>query len=369
MNEIATMRGPARAKADDPAAGVRVGDYVGRPAAEAARAVRRAGLRPGLDRSFGCEPELTGLVIAQEPAHGAQVSRNGMVTLYVAAPGAAAERGSDHERYAVDETAEEAPAGLDVTDGVAAGRTRRKRGLARGREQPRFGPPPEPTVRAVEDHVSDVRAPVYMRAAKQDERPHPEAAPTWAPDSAEALAGREYEPSYETLLAEQVFAGRAGDPAAWAGDYLGRGASSRWRAALAWLRRRPALATSVCAMLAVWVAVAFAGALARPRADRAHATVPSFIRARRGAPEPSGAAETRERAAAARGDHLGRATHIAQPDRRQASQAQIAQTAASSDPSGVPSEPEVPPAAAPAAEPSGSPARAPAQSGGGPFSP
>src|ERR1700683_3818715 len=64
-----------------------VGDYVGQPAGDAAQAVRRAGLRPGLDRSFGCAEELTGLVVAQEPTAGSSMARNGMVTLYVAAPG------------------------------------------------------------------------------------------------------------------------------------------------------------------------------------------------------------------------------------------------------------------------------------------
>src|ERR1039458_7132903 len=64
-----------------------VGDYVGQPAGDAAQAVRRAGLRPGLDRSFGCAEELTGLVVAQEPTAGSDLARNGMVTLYVAAPG------------------------------------------------------------------------------------------------------------------------------------------------------------------------------------------------------------------------------------------------------------------------------------------
>ena len=54
---------------------------------DAAQAVRRAGLRPGLDRSFGCAEELIGLVVAQEPTAGSSMARNGMVTLYVAAPG------------------------------------------------------------------------------------------------------------------------------------------------------------------------------------------------------------------------------------------------------------------------------------------
>ena len=69
-----------------------VGDYMGQPAADAAQAVRCAGLKPGLDRSFGCEPELFGQVVAQQPEAGSDLARNGMVTLYVAAPGAATGR-------------------------------------------------------------------------------------------------------------------------------------------------------------------------------------------------------------------------------------------------------------------------------------
>jgi PASTA domain len=66
-----------------------VGEYVGQPAGDAAQAVRRAGLRPGLERSFGCEAELVGQVVAQEPPAGGDLARNGMVTLYVGAPGVA----------------------------------------------------------------------------------------------------------------------------------------------------------------------------------------------------------------------------------------------------------------------------------------
>jgi hypothetical protein len=77
-----------------------VGDYVGQPAGEAAQAVRRAGLRPGLDRSFGLEAELLGTVVAQEPLAGDDLARNGMVTLYVAAPGMAREDEDGDERVA-----------------------------------------------------------------------------------------------------------------------------------------------------------------------------------------------------------------------------------------------------------------------------
>lgn len=83
----------AQAAGKDGVAGrLTVGEYVGLLAAEAAQAVRRAGLRPGLERSFGCSPELFGRVVAQDPAAGSRLARNGLVTLYVAAPGA-----SDHD--------------------------------------------------------------------------------------------------------------------------------------------------------------------------------------------------------------------------------------------------------------------------------
>jgi hypothetical protein len=61
-----------------------VGEHVGEPAGQAVRELRRAGLRPGLERSFGHSPEATGIVIAQDPAAGSQLPRNSLVTLYVA---------------------------------------------------------------------------------------------------------------------------------------------------------------------------------------------------------------------------------------------------------------------------------------------
>src|SRR5664279_4447871 len=66
-----------------------VGDYAGQLAGQAAQAVRRAGLKPGLERSFGFAPELRGQIVAQEPEVGSELARNGLVTLYVAAPGSA----------------------------------------------------------------------------------------------------------------------------------------------------------------------------------------------------------------------------------------------------------------------------------------
>jgi hypothetical protein len=65
-----------------------VAEHVGQTAAQAAQAVRRSGLRPGLERSLGCAPEVIGQVIAQEPSGGSELARNAMVTLYIGAPGA-----------------------------------------------------------------------------------------------------------------------------------------------------------------------------------------------------------------------------------------------------------------------------------------
>jgi hypothetical protein len=65
----------------------RVDDYVGRPGLEAAQAIRRAGLCPGLERTFGCAPELIGQVVGQEPAAGSMLARDGVVSIYVAAGG------------------------------------------------------------------------------------------------------------------------------------------------------------------------------------------------------------------------------------------------------------------------------------------
>src|SRR3979490_1222073 len=69
-----------------PRGAVAVGDYVGDPAAEAARAVRRLGLRPGLDPQFGGAPHTIRLALAPQPQAGSEAPRGAMVTLYVSAP-------------------------------------------------------------------------------------------------------------------------------------------------------------------------------------------------------------------------------------------------------------------------------------------
>ena len=95
-------REPHRAQAvgrGSPGGRLLVGEYVGQAAGAAAQAIRRAGLRPGLDRSFGCAPDLVGQVVGQEPLPGSDLGRNGLVTLYVAAPGVVqADRDADHDQ-------------------------------------------------------------------------------------------------------------------------------------------------------------------------------------------------------------------------------------------------------------------------------
>ena len=99
-------RGPAR---------LTVGEHVGHPAGDAAQAVRRAGMRPALDRSFGYPSAETGLVVEQDPAAGTEVARNAMVTLYVAAPAPGAPADSPAEENA----AEEIPGEPAVEEGEA----------------------------------------------------------------------------------------------------------------------------------------------------------------------------------------------------------------------------------------------------------
>lgn len=275
MSETATMRAAVYARPGGHAAGVRVGDYVGEGAAEAARAVRRAGLRPGLDRSFGCAAELTGLVVAQEPASGEQLARNGMVTLYVAAPGTDAEphaESHDHQRLGAEETAEHASPAPAAAVASAAGPRRRKPGRARGAEQRTLEVAPESTSRTRYGETYETPGPADTQTAERNDDPQPGLQPRWAADGAKTPEGARHEPSYETLLAEEVFAGRSGE-----GSLRSRPPARRarsWRGALGWVRRRPVLAASVSAMLVLWLVVAFAGTPAGPRANGLASTTP-----------------------------------------------------------------------------------------------
>jgi hypothetical protein len=106
-----------------------VGDYLGAPAAQAARAVRRVGLRPGLDRQFGCDPETIGLVVAQEPHPGGEAQRGAMVTLYVSAHGASLQGHEDPDGPAPggDESPAPAPSVSRAAESASEPSPRRKR--------------------------------------------------------------------------------------------------------------------------------------------------------------------------------------------------------------------------------------------------
>lgn len=115
----------------------------GQRAGDAAQAVRCAGLKPGLDRQFECASELFGSVVAQEPTAGSEVARNGLVMLYVAAPGTG------------EETADRAEEPAPLTHGqepsasrVSATTPRRRKSRSPARDPEHFQPAPPPGPRA-----------------------------------------------------------------------------------------------------------------------------------------------------------------------------------------------------------------------------
>lgn len=363
VSDTATVRALAPTRTGDPAAGVRVSDHVGQPAAEAARAVRRAGLRPGLDRSFGCEPQLTGLVVAQEPASGEQIARNAMVTLYIAAPGAQVEqkvRRGDPERSSTDDTVQHSPAAPEMP-GADQRRTRRKRSRDPGREDRTFPPAPEPSVGP--SHGASWEAATHAET-QADQSEDPQSAVRSAEETVKAPELQEHEPSYETLLAEGVFAARSGEMAARARIHPHIVRASAWQRALKGAQRRPGFATYACAVLAVWLAVALAGALRGGRPEGGGAGTPAqktagpetTIAARR---DPA-AIRRRAPTALRPGTDTARPRGKATPEqaRRPGARAAAASTAAQAQAAPVPTA-DAPPARAPAVQ----------QSGGGPFSP
>jgi PASTA domain len=98
---------------------VTVEDYDHQSAADAAIALRRAGLRPALERTFHWGEDTHGLVVAQEPAAGNEVPLDSTVLLFVSAPGERAEADSAGKAVAPDEI----PA--DVVAGEVTGEPRR----------------------------------------------------------------------------------------------------------------------------------------------------------------------------------------------------------------------------------------------------
>jgi hypothetical protein len=215
----------------------RVESFVGVLANEAAQAVRRAGLKPGLERSFGCEPELTGRVVAQEPEPGAELARNGLVTLYVAAPAAAAEPAA--ERAALERPEQEqltrALAHAELASDPATAPRRRKSGRLDSR--PVFDVSPAPRM------PGEIAGDPELASADGDA--YPERAHLQEPADVS---------EQDVIAADMIFArGRrrvswqtASVPIAWLGGRL---------------RRSPRLLRAAVLLVGLWLLVAGAAAL------------------------------------------------------------------------------------------------------------
>jgi len=292
MSESTTTgrRGARRAEAvrrGSPGGRLQVGEYVGSPAAVAAQAVRRAGLRPGLDRSFGCAPELHGQVVAQEPPAGSDLGRNGLVTLYVAAPGAGSAQ-VEETRASVQEPPALARS-LTTTceepspQGTARARRSRKRGSAA--IAPRmFEVPPAPIPpgarpfsesragQGEEERTQEWSYPSSPRAWDQSEREVPRE------ESVDGQPGEELTHEEFVVHVEDLFAARASAGLPWwrRGSVRPVGGELRIR-----LAKRPWLVRVMGAMVAVWVVVGVAGVLAGHATETHTASVrsPSASRA------------------------------------------------------------------------------------------
>lgn len=370
-----------------------VGDYVGQPAGEAAQAVRRAGLRPGLDRSFGCPVELTGLVVAQDPAAGSDLARNGMVTLYVAAPGGEPlDRDAEITPQAASAAEGEprAPEPADdppSTTPLPARPRRRKQGHAQRAPAP-LAPPPTPTVprESSSEHV-----PVRPTVEPSGESPAAVDAPASAlEDEPTGELGERELPHDEELVVqvEDVLAGRSG-PHSWRGAYPRRRAAIRGLGGRGrvrgWLREHRKLVGAVCTVLALWTLVGVLSATGdhRARTPSANALAPGRAPAVRHTalvPKPSVVEKPTPEAAARspRPRTAQRQMSSASPRRplqRHAPQA-VRQTAPPTTaetvaPAATPAaaQPPAPRPSAAAPPPSTPPAPVPEQSGGGLFSP
>src|SRR5271166_3643657 len=367
-----------------------VGDYVGQPAGDAAQAVRRAGLRPGLDRSFGCAEELIGLVVAQEPTAGSSMARNGMVTLYVAAPGSEPiDGGTDAAQVESGGLEPAAVASVEVEQAGAASAParvrRRKRGRAR-RAAPVVDAPPAP---APADRASAAELPTVVLA-----QPAVGPASGWQPvpgePDSEPLDDEVPEDAREDALSdeefvvhvEDVLAGRSG-PVRWRGVYPRRRALRELgagRGVRGWLREHRLAGSAVGAAVLLWAIVGFASAL-----DGQHSHTPdasAITRSERRATRHRTQASKRAPAPSSRTLRAAprSAARTAQPRpvfrarRRRPAAAPVRETVAPSAAAvGEAPVPQAPPVAAPvpAAAPPASapPAAAPEQTGGGLFSP
>jgi len=219
MNASTTRpRHPGRGREGKPQGRLLVSEYVGQPAAEAAQAIRRAGLRPGLERSLGCEPELVGQVVAQEPLAGSELDRNAMVTLYVAAPGPAPDDESSHPQP-IPDPGDSLPtaAQSSAPDGGMQVRQRRRRKPGLAERPPRvFDTPPAPA--RLEAYLGPVATTGPTDAEPTEEWVSHEEVPSSTPPDDDHQRDEVDEPPQDVpyedsvMHADNVFAGRAGSP-------------------------------------------------------------------------------------------------------------------------------------------------------------
>jgi len=123
---------------------VTVDDYDLRPAADAAIALRRAGLRPALERTFHWGEDTHGLVVAQEPPAGSEVPLDSTVLLFVSAPGERDETDTDGETVAAGE-----PAAHAAPDEVSGEPQPTRTSSATSRRRRKARPRPVPAAQAV----------------------------------------------------------------------------------------------------------------------------------------------------------------------------------------------------------------------------
>ncbi len=248
-----------------------VGDYVGQHASDAAQAVRRAGLRPGLDRSFGCAPELVGQVVEQEPTAGSDLARNGLVTLYVAAPGVAEIAAEEHPAPASSPV----PAALDAPDedALSSAEPRRRRKPGRATRAPQvFGAAPAPVAPGGR-RSSGARAQDAETASEAESDTEPACAPAWPSEEepreevGDEGAGDQLTEEF-VVHVDDLFAGR--ERPAWRRVYPRRGLRVQ-------LAGHPWLVGIVGVMLAAWVVVGVAAALAGHSPSAHHASAPRAI--------------------------------------------------------------------------------------------
>jgi PASTA domain len=267
-NTIAAPTQPGqRAKRGGSAGRQLVGEYVGEPAGQAAQAVRRSGLRPGLDRSFDCPPELVGRVVAQDPPGGSELGRNGLVTLFVAAPGA----GPQDEPEAPPANPEQNVSATMAGSAPRRARRRRKAGLAGTGQSFSASVSPAPSLDrsagAVDTETTAVDTTDDLRAIEDfgaTEIAPADAHPEGSFDGS-GVPDEEF-----VIYADDVFAGRARP--VWRRAYPRRQGSPSLRSRFAGHQR---LVKAALALLAVWMVVALAAMLAGSPAGRHRTRVAS----------------------------------------------------------------------------------------------